>query len=61
MMTARVTARRFVGVQFTDDPQAQSVLARARQAAPAASLTGLFDLGPLNAVLRAAGLRPVSG
>jgi NitT/TauT family transport system substrate-binding protein len=51
---------------FTDDPLATSVLTEARHAAAAGllrqlppSLAGLYDLGPLNSLLRADGERPV--
>jgi ABC-type nitrate/sulfonate/bicarbonate transport system substrate-binding protein len=63
---ARVLARSLARVSFTDDPLAVSVLAQARHAAasgqlrPVTSLSGLFDVAPLNLLLRAAGQRPVS-
>lgn len=51
---------------FTSDPLAASVLTEARHAVAAGllrplpeSLAGLYDLGPLNTLLRAAGERPV--
>ena len=56
----------FAQLAFSGDPVAGSVLAEARHAAaaglikPVTSLAGLFDLGPLNRVLRAAGRHPVS-
>jgi NitT/TauT family transport system substrate-binding protein len=53
---------------FTNDPLAASVLTEARHAAAAGllrqlpeSLAGLYDLGPLNTLLTAAGKRPVPG
>jgi NitT/TauT family transport system substrate-binding protein len=52
-------------VVFTVDPMETSVVDQARDAAggrlikPVRSLTGLFDVGPLNGVLRASGERPV--
>jgi len=53
---------------FTNDPLAASVLTEARHAAAAGllrplpgSLAGMYDLGPLNTFLRAAGERPVPG
>jgi NitT/TauT family transport system substrate-binding protein len=52
---------------YTNDPLASTMLAEARHAAAAGllttprSLTGLFDLGPLNKLLRAAGQLPVPG
>jgi NitT/TauT family transport system substrate-binding protein len=62
-----VLAESFAQVTFTNDPAASSVLAEARQAAAAGevrqvrSLAGLWDLGPLNHLLRAAGQSAVSG
>jgi NitT/TauT family transport system substrate-binding protein len=52
---------------YTNDPLAATMLAEARHAAAGGllttprSLTGLFDLGPLNKLLRAAGQLPVPG
>jgi NitT/TauT family transport system substrate-binding protein len=62
-----VLASSFTQLSFTTNPDAVSVLAEARHAAaaglvkPVRSLAGLFDLVPLNQVLRAAGQHPVSG
>ena len=62
-----VLAASFAQMSFTSDPDVISVLGEARHAAaaglikPVSSVAGLFDLGPLNAVLRASGQRPVSG
>lgn len=61
-----VLASSFAQVTLTDDPLAGSVLTEARHAAavgmlkPVKSLGSIYDLAPLNAVLRAAGQRPVS-
>lgn len=58
----RVLGLSFGQVTATDDPMAGSVLAEARQAArtgalkPVRSLSGLFDLGPVDRLLKAAGL-----
>jgi NitT/TauT family transport system substrate-binding protein len=63
----RVLAASFTQFTFTSDPVTGSVLTEARRAAaaglikPVHSLAGLFDLGPLNVLLRAAGRRPVTG
>jgi NitT/TauT family transport system substrate-binding protein len=51
---------------FTDDPIAASLRADARHAAAVGllepvNLTGIYDLGPLNRLLRAAGEKQVSG
>jgi NitT/TauT family transport system substrate-binding protein len=52
---------------YTNDPLAATVLVEARHAAeagllkPTRSLAGLFDLGPLNRLLRAAGQVTVQG
>ena len=56
----------FAQMQFTFDPIATSVRAEAQHASvagllgPVTSLDGLFDLGPLNILLKSSGLRPVS-
>jgi NitT/TauT family transport system substrate-binding protein len=61
-----VIARSFAQLTFTNDPLARSMLAEARHAAadglikPVRSLDGLYDLGPLNNVLKSAGLRQVA-
>ena len=64
----RLLARSFAGLTYTNNPLAASVLAQATHAASAGliaplprSLAGLFDLGPLNKLLRAAGQAEVSG
>lgn len=63
----RRLARAVSGYAYTCDPLAASVLAQARAAAaagrlrPPGSLAGLYQLGPLNTLLRAAGQRPVVG
>jgi len=61
-------ARSFRHVSFTNDPLASSVSAEARRAAAAGllgplprSLAGLYDLGPLNRLLRSAGEPAVTG
>ena len=57
----------FAQITFTNDPLATTMLAEARHAAaagllqPTTSLAGLFDLGPLNKLLRAAGQVAVPG
>jgi len=62
-----VLAQSFAQLTFTDDPLAPSMLTEARRAAaagllrPVPSLAGLFDLNPLNALLRAAGEPAVPG
>jgi NitT/TauT family transport system substrate-binding protein len=64
-MPPAVLSSSFAQLSYTADPDAASVLAEARHAAaaglvrPVTSLAGLFDLGPLNTLLRAAGRRPV--
>jgi NitT/TauT family transport system substrate-binding protein len=60
-------AASFAQVTFTDDPLAATMLAEARHAAAPGllttprSLAGLFDLGPLNKLLHAAGQVTVPG
>ena len=60
-LPASLLTASFAQLTFTDDPLASTMLAEARHAAvagllqPATSLAGLFDLGPLNKLLRAAG------
>ena len=57
----------FAQITFTSDPLAETIMVEARHAAaagqlkPAVSLAGLFDLGPLNTLLRAAGQVAVPG
>lgn len=54
-------------VQFTDNPFTAAIASEARSAAqagilrPIGSLHGLYDLGPLNAILRSAGQLPLTG
>lgn len=66
-LPAGVVGASLLQVTFTDDPAAVSLSAQVRQAAaagqagPAAALPTLYDLGPLNLVLRVAGEPPVSG
>jgi len=65
-LPAPVLAQSFAQIAFTDDPLAGSITAEARHAAsagllkPVQSLAGIYDLGTLNKLLRAAGQRPVS-
>jgi NitT/TauT family transport system substrate-binding protein len=60
-----VLAASFTQVSFSSDPLAASILTEAQHAAaagllkPVRSLSGLFDLAPLNRLLRAAGKPPV--
>lgn len=62
---APVLAQGFGQLQFSVDPLTGSVLAEAQHAAaagllePVTSLAGLFDLGPLNVLLKSSGLRQV--
>jgi NitT/TauT family transport system substrate-binding protein len=62
-----VLAASLAQLSFTTDPLATSMVAEARRAAaaglikPVRSLDGLFDLAPLNALLRASGQRTVTG
>jgi ABC-type nitrate/sulfonate/bicarbonate transport system substrate-binding protein len=64
---ARLLAAEFAQLAYTDDPLATTMLTEARHAAaagqlkPVSSLAGLFDLGPLNKLLRAAGRLAVPG
>jgi NitT/TauT family transport system substrate-binding protein len=64
-MPAGVFARAFRQMKFTDDPLAAAILAESQHAAavgllaPVPNLDGLFDLGPLNALLTSAGLARV--
>jgi ABC-type nitrate/sulfonate/bicarbonate transport system substrate-binding protein len=64
----RQLASSFRRLRFTNDPQVASVLAQAKRAAARgqvqplpSSMAGLFDLGPLNKLLRAAGQSAVPG
>ncbi|MFF8946800.1 aliphatic sulfonate ABC transporter substrate-binding protein [Streptomyces sp. NPDC014864] len=64
-LPARVLDRAWHGITFTDDPLAATLRAQARHAVRAgllksADLDGIYDLGPLNRALRAAGLPPVT-
>jgi len=59
-LKASIVAASFKEITFTDDPDQSSLTADATQAASLGllkpvSLTGLFDLGPLNSALAAAG------
>jgi NitT/TauT family transport system substrate-binding protein len=65
-LKASILAASFKEITFTDDPDAASLTTDASQAVSvgllkAVDLTGIFDLGPLNAVLTAAGESQVSG
>jgi NitT/TauT family transport system substrate-binding protein len=64
-LKASVLAASFKEITFTDDPDAASFTADAQQATSlgllkSASLTGIFDLTPLNTALAAAGEAQVS-
>jgi NitT/TauT family transport system substrate-binding protein len=56
----------FVGITFTNDPMAASVASQAQQAVaagrlrPVTRLSGIYDVGPLNRLLRSAGLLQVA-
>src|ERR1035437_300925 len=56
-----ILAAAFAQIKFTDDPIASSLLADAQHAAavgllkPVSNLQGIYDLGPLNKLLQAAG------
>lgn len=60
-----VLSAAFKEINFTDDPIAVSLATDARHATavglldPVSNISGLYDLGPLNALLRAAGERQV--
>lgn len=65
-LPAAILIKSFAQITYTDNPLAASVLTEAQHAAaagllkPVKSLNGLYDLGTLNTLLRAAGQRPVS-
>jgi NitT/TauT family transport system substrate-binding protein len=64
-LKASIVAAAFKEITFTDDPDASSLSTDASQAVSLGllkpvSLSGIFDLDPLNAVLSAAGESPVS-
>lgn len=65
-LPAAILTQSFAQIAYTDDPLAASVLAEAQHAAaagllkPVSSLNGLYALGALNTILRAAGQRPVN-
>jgi NitT/TauT family transport system substrate-binding protein len=56
-----ILAAAFAQIKFTDDPIASSLLADAQHGVavgllkPVSNLTGIYDLGPLNKLLQAAG------
>lgn len=61
-----IVAASFAEITFTDDPDAASLTSDARQATSLGllkpvTLSGMFDLGPLNQALAAAGRPQVSG
>jgi len=65
-LKASIVAASFKEITFTDDPDAASLTADASQAVSVGllkpvTLTGIFDLGPLNQVLAAAGEPAVAG
>jgi NitT/TauT family transport system substrate-binding protein len=65
-LKAAILAAAFKEITFTDDPDAASLTQDANQAASVGllkpvNLTGIFDLGPLNQLLTAAGEPAVSG
>jgi NitT/TauT family transport system substrate-binding protein len=65
-LKASVLDKSFKEITFTDDPDAASLTQDASQAASVGllkpvSLGGIFDLGPLNTLLAAAGEPQVSG
>ena len=65
-LKASVLDKSFKEITFTDDPDAASLTQDASQAAAVGllkpvHLSGIFDLGPLNTLLAAAGEPPVSG
>jgi len=64
-LKASVVAASFKEITFTDDPDAASLTADAKQATSvgllqSVNLNGIFDLGPLNTILKAAGEPTVS-
>jgi NitT/TauT family transport system substrate-binding protein len=65
-LTRAVLTQSFAQMEYTSDPLASSILTEAQHAAASgligrvADLDGVFDLGPLNALLKAAGERQVS-
>jgi len=65
-LKASILAKAFGEITFTDDPDAASLTQDASQAASVGllkpvNLSGIFDLGPLNTILTAAGEPTVSG
>ena len=66
-LPARILTAGFAQIRYTDNPEASSLLAQARQAAtagilkPVRSLGRLVNLDPLNRLLRATGQQPVTG
>jgi len=68
LVSLRALARSMTRITYSNDPRASSVLAQVSRAASAgllkprpSSLAGLYDLGPLNELLRAAGQAQVPG
>lgn len=67
-VSLRALARSMTGITYSNDPLVSSVRAQVSRAAsaglikpPPSSLAGLYDLGPLNELLRAAGQAQVPG
>src|SRR5260221_13850751 len=65
-LKASIVAASFSEITFTDDPDAATLTQDANQAVSVGvlkpvNLSGIFDLGPLNEVLTAAGERQVAG
>ena len=65
-LKASVITASFAEITFTDDPDESSLTSDAAQATSLGllkpvTLTGIFDLGPLNAALTVAGQAQVSG
>jgi NitT/TauT family transport system substrate-binding protein len=64
-LKASIVAASFAEITFTDDPDAASLMSDASQAVSLGllkpvNLSGIFDLGPLNQALAAAGQAQVS-
>jgi NitT/TauT family transport system substrate-binding protein len=65
-LSPATAAAAFAKITFTDNPLIASIAADARQGAafgilrPAGNLTTLYDLGPLNVLLRDAGQHPIT-
>jgi NitT/TauT family transport system substrate-binding protein len=65
VLPAAIIASSFAQLTFTSDPLTATLLTEAQHAAaaglikPVTNLTSIYDLGPLNQVLKAVGQRPV--